>query len=157
MNWWRNRRGEGYVAVQAVLMALVAAGPWIDPGTGSGDAAPWLLVAGCVVGAAGVALASAGAWALGRKLTPFPHPREGATLVASGAYSVVRHPIYAGLFLAALGWALAWRSPITLVLTIILLAFLDIKSRREERWLVEAFPAYADYRRRVKKLVPFVY
>ena len=108
-------------------------------------------------GAAGVALALAGLHALGRNLTPLPHPKEGATMVASGAYAIVRHPIYVGLVLAAFGWALAWRSPITLALALALFAFFDIKSRREETWLVEAFPAYAEYRRRVRKLVPFVY
>jgi protein-S-isoprenylcysteine O-methyltransferase Ste14 len=35
--------------------------------------------------------------------------------------------------------------------------FFDLKSRREEAWLLGAYPAYADYRRRVRKLVPLVY
>ena len=39
----------------------------------------------------------------------------------------------------------------------LLLVFFDIKSRREEAWLVARFPAYADYRRRVRKLIPFIY
>jgi protein-S-isoprenylcysteine O-methyltransferase Ste14 len=156
VSWWRDNRGGGYVVIQAALLALVAAGPWIDPASWSGEAAPWLVTA-CVLGAAGVGLASAGVVALGRNLTPLPHPREGATFVENGAYAAVRHPIYAGLALAAFAWALAFRSPVTLVLAIVLFTFLDIKSRREERWLVEAFPAYAEYRRRVKRLIPFVY
>ena len=156
MSSGRNNRGEGYVVVQGLLIALLAGGPWIDPAAWSGEAVPWL-AAGGILGAAGVGLAAAGVLALGRNLTPLPYPRKGANLVESGAYRAVRHPIYAGLVLAAFGWALAWRSPITLVLAIVLLVFLDLKSRREERWLVEAFPAYAEYRRRVKKLVPFVY
>ena len=151
-----NSRGEWYVAIQGALMGLVAAGPWIDPATWSGDAAPWL-AAGSVLGALGVGLGSAGLHALGRNLTPLPRPKDGATMVTSGAYAIVRHPIYTGIALAALGWALAWRSPITLALAVALFAFFDLKSRREERWLVEAFPQYPDYRRRVKRLVPFVY
>ena len=156
MSWSSNSRGEWYVALQVILMGLVAAGPWLDPATWSGDAAPWL-AAGSVLGAAAVAIASAGLHALGRNLTPLPHPKEGASMVTGGAYAIVRHPIYAGIILAALAWALAWRSPVTLALAIALFAFFDVKSRREERWLVEAFPEYANYRRRVKKLVPFVY
>jgi protein-S-isoprenylcysteine O-methyltransferase Ste14 len=156
MSGWGNSRGEAYVAIQLVLMALLAAGPWIDPATWSGDPAPWL-AAGSVLGAAGVALVSAGLHSLGSNLTPLPRPKEGATMVTNGAFAIVRHPIYAGIILAAFAWALAWRSPITLALAVVLLGFFDLKSRREERWLVEAFPQYADYRRRVKKLVPFVY
>ena len=39
----------------------------------------------------------------------------------------------------------------------LLLAFFDVKARREEAWLVAAYPGYAAYRRRVRKLVPLVY
>ena len=39
----------------------------------------------------------------------------------------------------------------------LLVVFFDIKSRREEAWLAARFPAYADYRRRVRKLIPFIY
>ena len=35
--------------------------------------------------------------------------------------------------------------------------FFDIKSRREERWLMARFPAYASYRKRVRKLIPLIY
>ncbi len=38
-----------------------------------------------------------------------------------------------------------------------LFVLLDVKSRREERWLVEKFPEYPAYQRRVRKLIPFVY
>ena len=34
---------------------------------------------------------------------------------------------------------------------------LDVKSRREEKWLAEKFPTYAAYARRVRNLVPFLY
>ena len=39
----------------------------------------------------------------------------------------------------------------------LLFLLFDAKARREEAWLVEKFPSYAEYRRRVRKLVPFVY
>ena len=156
MEWWRNTRGEWYVVAQAIVMALVAAGPWIDPAAWSG--APLASVAaGALLGAAGLAMACAGFVSLGRNLTPMPRPKDRATMVRSGAYAIVRHPIYAGIALAAFGWALAWRSPLTLVLAAALLAFFDLKSRREERWLVEAFPGYEDYRSQVKKLIPYIY
>lgn len=153
--WWANSRGEGYVAAQAVLMLLVAGAPFYDPARWS----PHILLtgAGMALGVVGAVLALGGVASLGRNLTPMPKPKEGAVLVESGLYALVRHPIYAGIGLAGFGWALAWRSPIALALAILLLAFFDIKARREERWLVQAYPGYADYRRRVAKLIPFLY
>jgi protein-S-isoprenylcysteine O-methyltransferase Ste14 len=39
----------------------------------------------------------------------------------------------------------------------VLLAFFDLKSRREEVWLRERYADYASYSSRVRKLIPFVY
>jgi len=145
------------VLVQGVLLVLVLAAPGFDRFAWG---APWSMasfVAGDVLIIAGIVLGVAGVVGLGRNLTPLPHPKEDATLVERGAYSLVRHPIYAGLAFASVGWGLLWRSPATLVLAVGLLVFFDIKSRREELWLAKAFPRYAAYQRRVKKLVPFVY
>ncbi len=49
------------------------------------------------------------------------------------------------------------RGPLTAMYAIVLLLFLDVKSRREERWLSAKYPAYAVYQKRVHKLIPFVY
>ncbi len=155
--WWRNTRGEWYVVVQAALLLMVALAPWLDPTRRDAGWSIPALAAGAVLVLLGIVLAAAGLLALGRNLTPLPRPKEGAALVESGAYALVRHPIYTGIILGAFGWALAWRSPATLALAAVLLAFFDVKSRREERWLVEAFPRYADYQRRVKKLLPWLY
>ena len=156
--WWRNSRGESYVAVQMVLVLLVFIGPRFGAGVGE---APWSTITtavGVLIGGAGLVLGAAGVLRLGRKnLTPFPRPKHGAALVEDGVYAVVRHPIYGGLSLAALGWALARRSPPTLGLSILLFLFFEIKSRREERWLRQTFPRYAAYQHRVKKLIPLIY
>jgi protein-S-isoprenylcysteine O-methyltransferase Ste14 len=157
--WWRNSRGEWYVVVQSILFVLIAVGPgWIDvhphlPAVWRGVA----LVIGLALGAAGLLLAVAGVLGLGSNLSIFPRPKDNATLVRTGAYSVVRHPIYAGLIIGAVGWALLNVSLVTLIYAVVLFAFFDVKSRREERWLTEKFPEYAAYRTRVHKLIPFVY
>lgn len=155
--WWRNERGEWYVLVQGILMVLVVAAPGFDRAAWG---EPWSMasfIAGDLLIISGIVLGVTGMVGLGRNLTPLPHPKEGATLVEGGAYGLVRHPIYAGLALAAVGWGLLWRSPAALALAVALLVFFDVKSRREELWLVKAFPRYAEYQRRVKKLIPFVY
>lgn len=156
-SWLKNSRGEWYVVVQVLLLALVVVAPHYETAawTGAWSAAVFVAGGGLMIG--GLALAFAGVLSLGRNLTPLPRPRDDAALVERGAYSVVRHPIYGGLALAAFGWALLWRSPLTLWFAAILLVFFDIKARREERWLEQRFPHYDGYRRRVKKLIPFVY
>ena len=155
--WWRNARGESYVAVQMVLVLLVLVGPRFGAGVGE---PPWSTIttaAGSLIGGAGLILCLAGVQRLGRNLTPLPRPKHDATLVEDGVYAVVRHPIYGGLSLAALGWALAWRSPVTLGLSVLLFLFFELKSRREEQWLRQRFPRYAAYQHRVKKLIPLIY
>jgi len=55
------------------------------------------------------------------------------------------------------GWVVIHASPAALVVALGLGIFFDTKARREEAWLLAAYPGYATYRRRVRKLVPFVY
>jgi len=106
---------------------------------------------------AGALLAGAGTLSLGRNLTPLPHPKEGARLVETGAYRLVRHPIYGGIVLLAYGWGLCARSWLPLGYATLVFIFLDLKSRREERWLIEKYSGYAGYRKRTRKLIPFIY
>lgn len=105
----------------------------------------------------GILLAAVGVLNLGKNLTPLPHPKEHATLVVSGAYRVVRHPIYSGIIFMVFGWGLWLNSWLTVGYAVLFFAFFDIKSRREERLLAAKFPDYTDYRARVRKLIPFVY
>ena len=156
---WRGARGEWYVAGQAVLMVLVFLGPrrWAGWPGWAFPARPVAMAAGLPLMAGGLALFVAGAVRLGTRLTPLPHPKPGATLVETGPYRLVRHPIYGGGILAAFGWAWMTRSWCTLAYAALLAIFLDIKARREERWLADQFPGYGDYRRRVRKLIPFIY
>ncbi len=159
MPWWKNTRGEAYVVVQIVLFALIAAGPLLPDVALDlpGGARVGLAVVGFLLGAAGGALALGGVLALGDNVSILPHPKPGAELVERGPYRLVRHPIYSGLILGAAGWALLHASPITLLGAGLLLVFFDVKSRREERWLARAFPAYSAYQRRVRKLIPYLY
>jgi protein-S-isoprenylcysteine O-methyltransferase Ste14 len=94
---------------------------------------------------------------LRENLTPFPKPLAGARLVETGAYRLVRHPIYGGLILGALGWGLATASPPALLGAIVLAGFFDLKSRREEIWLSERYGDYPAYRSRTRRLLPWLY
>ena len=105
---------------------------------------------------AAASVLAAGTLALGRRLTPFPRPLAQSTLVTSGIYRFVRHPLYFGVFAAAVGIALIKTSLLALLATAVLSALLNAKADREETWLCEAFPDYDDYRRKSRKFIPFV-
>lgn len=105
----------------------------------------------------GGASAVAAVFTLGSNLSPLPHPKAGTTLVTSGPYRLVRHPIYSGVLLMSLGWALVNASSLTLFYGALLTLLFDRKARREERALQAALPEYADYQKRSKRLLPFLY
>jgi len=149
-------RGEGWVVLQGILLVAIAACVLLPPAW-SGPARAIASAAGAVLIALGVALAFAGMRDLRENLTPLPHPRDDGTLVETGAYRLARHPIYGGLVLASIGWGLLIAGPVAIALAVCLLAFFDLKSRREEAWLADRFPGYPAYRRRTKRLIPFVY
>ncbi|TXF98900.1 isoprenylcysteine carboxylmethyltransferase family protein [Massilia arenae] len=114
-------------------------------------------VLGAVGVLGGIAVLGSSVVSLGKSLTPFPRPRPKAQLVTSGAYRLVRHPIYFGLLLAVLGISLLTFSPLRIVSTLLLGVFFDCKATREETWLLERYPDYSAYQKKVKKLLPYLY
>lgn len=149
-------RGEGWVALQGILLVAIGACGVLPPAWDA-PVRPVTTAAGAVLLALGLVLAVAGVRHLRENLTPLPHPRDDGSLVETGAYALARHPIYGGLVIAALGWGLLIANPVALVLAAVLLAFFDLKSRREEAWLEARFSGYPAYRRRTRRLIPFVY
>jgi protein-S-isoprenylcysteine O-methyltransferase Ste14 len=135
------------------LVALVVFSELLGPDWPASVAA-FVFVAGVVVVGCGTVLFLAGIAALGRSLTPFPKPKDEASLNEGGAYRLVRHPMYGGVLLVVAGWSLM-STPMGLATTALVAAFLELKSRREEAWLVERFARYEAYRQRVRrKFVP---
>jgi len=149
-------RGEGWVVLQGILLVAIAACGLLPPAW-AGPVRVATSAAGAVLAALGTLLALGGIRDLRENLTPLPRPRDDAALVETGAYRLARHPIYGGLILASLGWGLLIAVPAAIALAIGLLAFFDLKSRREEAWLVDRFPGYPAYRGRTRRLIPFVY
>jgi protein-S-isoprenylcysteine O-methyltransferase Ste14 len=118
---------------------------------------PLSAISGGILLAGGMGVALTGTIALGRNITPLPKPPDQAKLVRGGIYSAIRHPIYAGVVLASLGWALVWRSWPAMLMALVCIPFLDAKARREEKWLRKRFPEYREYERRVKRFLPRLY
>ncbi len=84
----------------------------------------------------------------------FPTPHRSADLIRTGIYRRVRHPIYTGVMIAALGAALFHGHPVGVVLAALLIPFFTYKSMVEERMLQAAYPDYAAYVRRSGRFVP---
>jgi protein-S-isoprenylcysteine O-methyltransferase Ste14 len=153
-----GRRGEGWFAIQLVLMVLVGLAAvagvyWPDSVTGLFVIFGLTLIAAALVlfALAGVSLLVA------RAATVFPRPREQSALAQRGVYRVVRHPIYGAILLIALGWSLAV-APLGLIPTLLLAVVFDLKARIEEAWLADRHPDYAAYRERTpRRFVPGVY
>jgi protein-S-isoprenylcysteine O-methyltransferase Ste14 len=83
--------------------------------------------------------------------------KKDHSLVRTGPYSIVRHPIYSGFLLAILGTALATGTIRSLVALAVILVSFKSKANLEERFMIYQFGAeYLQYRREVKSLIPFV-
>lgn len=81
--------------------------------------------------------------------------KEDHTLIATGPYAFVRHPIYSGMLLAFSGTAVFEGTLRGLLGVILILATYILKIRREEMLMTQRFPEdYPAYRRRVKALIP---
>jgi protein-S-isoprenylcysteine O-methyltransferase Ste14 len=94
---------------------------------------------------------------LGRNWSASVVVKEGHALVRTGPYRYVRHPIYSGILLALLGMVVTigeWRGLLALLLAGVAFA---VKSRAEERRMLETFPEYPEYARGTAAIVPLVY
>lgn len=155
---WKGARGEYWVAAQMGLLLMFALVPQSGPDWGLPTwvtVLRWAVAAVLTVG--GCILLGKGLVDLGSSLTPLPYPREDGNLVQTGVYALVRHCLYGGLVLGTVGLSLAWGSLSHGAVATVLFGVLNAKASQEEAWLMERYPAYADYRQRVKKLVPWVY
>jgi protein-S-isoprenylcysteine O-methyltransferase Ste14 len=74
-------------------------------------------------------------YVLGKRFSGLVAIQPGHTLVTNGIYSVIRNPSYLGLLLNSLGWGLAFRSWIGVMLTAMTLVPLLARIHAEERLL----------------------
>ena len=147
----RNRSlalGWFLVAAQAVLFVAVALWP-----SSWGPTAPHAREWGGILFLVGGVGALLSALFLGRALTPIPQP-NGTGLKARGVYRWVRHPMYTSVLVACVGIAVSRGSTVVWLLVLILALFFEVKTRLEERFLIEEYDGYASYAARTGKFIP---
>jgi protein-S-isoprenylcysteine O-methyltransferase Ste14 len=84
--------------------------------------------------------------------------QEAQQVVSTGPYSVVRHPMYAGVLLFFIGTPLLLSSWIGLCSLPVLAAVLAVRAVLEERVLAEGLPGYTEYAARVRfRMIPYVW
>jgi protein-S-isoprenylcysteine O-methyltransferase Ste14 len=114
-----------------------------------------LSVVSVVLTWAGIALAVWARWHLGEYWSGRITLKEDHKLIRTGPYARLRHPIYSGLDLAAIGTALAidrWRGAVGVC--IIILGFV-IKAKREEAMLGSQFGEdFEEHKRQTGFLLP---
>jgi protein-S-isoprenylcysteine O-methyltransferase Ste14 len=95
---------------------------------------------------------------LGDRFSGLVAIQPGHTLVTRGVYGVIRHPSYLGLLVNALGWALAFRAGVGVLLTALMIPPLLARIRAEERLLRTQFgDEYNTYCARTARLIPGLY
>ena len=154
-----DRSNRWVIAALGVLGVLGAYLPAytdrIDFLTLGGEGVRWL---GVLLYAAGGVLRLAPVFVLGRRFSGLVAIQSEHRLVSSGLYGVIRHPSYLGLFVLSLGWGLAFRSGVGVILAVLTLPVLLARIDAEERLLSETFGAeYDAYRARTWRLIPYVY
>jgi protein-S-isoprenylcysteine O-methyltransferase Ste14 len=156
----REDRANRWVLVPFMLIGLLDAylpaytdrkGFWIL----DADTIRWI---GVVLFAAGGALRIWPVFVLGRRFSGLVAIQPGHTLVTSGVYGVIRHPSYLGLLVSTLGWALAFRSAVGVLLTVLIIPPLIARIRAEEALLRAQFGSeYDAYRAHTSRLIPRLY
>jgi protein-S-isoprenylcysteine O-methyltransferase Ste14 len=107
---------------------------------------------------AGLAFAWWGRIYLGRLWSSAITRKEDHTVIDSGPYALVRHPIYTGIMIALVATAAVEGRLSAVVGAALIIVSFWLKARSEERFLAAELSAedYSAYRRRVPMLVPFL-
>lgn len=151
-----NRWVLAAFAVSGFLLAyLPALTDRLDVWTFGGDALRWL---GVVLYIAGGALRLWPVFVLGKRFSGLVAIQPGHTLVTDGIYRRIRNPSYLGLLVNSVGWALAFRSGVGVLLVALMIVPLVARIRSEEALLRSQFGAeYDAYCARTWRLLPGVY
>ncbi len=154
------RRGEdiraismGYITLQALILIIAP----LERAHWPSNVSLLQQVVGALLGLGGLGLGLLSYRALGRNFRVFAAPRRSGTLITTGVYRWVRHPMYTAVIAMFAGYILFFGSLLSVPLWAAFSILYLIKSVKEERILADRFPEYADYQKRTWKFIPYVY
>lgn len=78
-------------------------------------------------------------------------------LVTTGVYAAIRHPSYAGMLLLNLGLTMLAQGLVTWCVWLLLAPLVVRRVLNEEAAMSAGFAGYADYMRKSKRLIPYVF
>ena len=150
--------GRAPVAANFAAFVVFILSLWMF--SGSRDSAPALLLAsmGSPLAIAGAVLILRSRAALGSAWSLVPAADQATGLITTGPYRLVRHPIYLGLALVAMGNAVAFFNwPAAAIVLCGIVPTFAWRARTEERVLSRTFgERYAQYRERTRMIIPRV-
>jgi protein-S-isoprenylcysteine O-methyltransferase Ste14 len=154
-----DRSNRWVLAAFSVIAILIAYFPAYTDRKGlwtiDGDSIRWV---GVALLTAGGALRIWPVYVLGNRFSGLVAIQHGHKLVTNGIYGVIRNPSYLGLLVSTLGWALAFRSAVGVVLAALMIPPLVARMGAEERLLRAHFGGeYDAYCKRTWRLIPRVY
>lgn len=145
-------KGNVLVTIQFVLLAVIVFLP-----RGASWSVPLAVtVLALIAVAVGLLTAVAALITLGKSLSANPVPVKTGELKTSGVYALVRHPVYSGIMIGVIGYAVLSGSWFVAAAVVALGGLFAIKARFEETLLVAKYPKYVDYARRVGRFFPGV-
>jgi protein-S-isoprenylcysteine O-methyltransferase Ste14 len=156
----REDRGNRWVfAAFSVIALLVSFLPAYTDRIGfwtiDGDLTRWI---GIALYAGGGVLRVWPVFVLGSRFSGLVAIQEGHTLQTRGIYTLIRNPSYLGLLICTLGWVLAFRSGVGILIAALLIPPLVSRMHSEERLLRDYFGAeYDAYFAKTWRLVPWLY
>jgi len=86
-----------------------------------------------------------------------PLIKQGGTMVTGGPYRIIRHPMYTAQIIAVIPLIVEHFTYNRLIVISILTTVLLVKIEFEEKLLIKHFEGYSEYRKKTKKLIPFIY
>jgi protein-S-isoprenylcysteine O-methyltransferase Ste14 len=91
---------------------------------------------------------------LGKSFSLIPQTRK---LVTGGPYRLMRHPVYVGEILGALGLVVWAASPEKTLVFLLLVGCQVYRALQEEKLLTEVYPEYAEYAARTRRFIPGIF
>lgn len=91
------------------------------------------------------------------RFSGFPEPKQGAKLLDRGPYRYIRNPMYSSILLVMAVVTIDHFTLLRLAIFVLEAAVLISKIKVEESLLPHAFRGYAEYKKRTRRLIPFIY